>query len=355
MISAETLTSHWPRVMETIGDVLKNANFPSRELERVRKEHLADLKRMSTDPVAISHRATRAIVYGPDTPYGHSVSGTQASTVAITRDEVVAHFEGRFGPGNATLIAVGDIRMDELMSKAIEHLGDWSRAASPGAEIVHDPDIAPAPTTTVYLVDRPGAPQTVISAAHKTIARLEPDYFPMVLVNYVFGGHSSARLFMNLRQDKGYSYGYYSQIDWLPGQSALIAGGSVQTAVTKEALVETLKEFADIRGDRAVTRKELDEAQVGMLRGFPSQFETQGQILQATSILSMFGLPDDYYSGVMERLSSQSLEEVRAVASRRIDDGHLAVVVVGDRQAIEPGIQELGLPIIEVDDEGRPV
>jgi zinc protease len=124
--------------------------------------------------------------------------------------------------------------------------------------------------------------------------------------------------------------------------------------VTKEALVETLKEFADIRGDRPVSREELAEAKEGMSRGFPSQFENQGQVLQSLSRVAMFGLPDDYYSGVVESLNSQTLEQVQSVASKRIADGHLVVLVVGDRQAIEPGIRELGLPVVAVDDEGRP-
>ena len=352
MVFADTLTDSWPKALEIIADVLKDANFPAKELDRVRAEHLADLKRMSTDPASISQRAIRALLYGPDTAYGHSIGGTQSSTEAITREEVVAHFRGNVGPANATLIAVGDVKSDELIARVTEQLGDW--AASPAAGGTgHESGPVPA-ATTVYLVDRPGAPQSVIHAGHTTVPRLDPNYFPLVLVNYVFGGHSTARLFMNLRQDKGYSYGYYSQIDWLSGPSALMAGGSVQTEVTKEALVETLKEFADIRGKRPVGEEELAEAKEGMSRGFPSQFETQGQILQGLSRLAMFGLPDDYYSDVMDSLNSQTLEQVHAVASKHIDDGRLVVLVVGDRQAIEPGIRELGLPIVAVDDEGRP-
>jgi zinc protease len=354
VVSAETLTAHWPRAMDVMADVLKNPSFPPHELERVRKERLADLKRIATDPTAISHRATRALVYGPDTAYGHSASGTESSVNAMTREAMIEHFTEHCGPQNATLLAVGDIKRDELMSRAAQYFGDWTASAASGPVAPDGPGESPA-ATTVYLVDRPGAPQSVIRAAHKTITRLDPDYYPLFLVNYIFGGHATARLFMNLRQDKGYTYGYYSQIDWLNGPSALTAGGSVQTAVTKEALAETLKEFADIRGGRPVTQDELDKAKEGIFRGFPSQFESQGQVLQQLSRVVMFGLPDDYYSTIMANLDRVTLEDARAVASSRIDNGHLIVLIVGDRAEIEPGLNELGLPVVAVDNEGRPI
>ena len=172
-------------------------------------------------------------------------------------------------------------------------------------------------------------------------------------MNYVFGGQATARLFMNLRQDKGYSYGYYSSIDWGSAVSAIFAGGDVETSVTKESVVETLKEFADIRGDRPVTREEYDSARDGMSRGFPAQFETQGQMMTQLIRLAQFGLPDDYYGRFMDELGAVTLEDLHRVASKRIDDQHLAVLVVGDRAAVEPGLQELGLPVVPVDYDGR--
>ena len=186
-----------------------------------------------------------------------------------------------------------------------------------------------------------------------TIDRHHDDYQTMNLVNYVFGAQPTARLFMNLRQDKGYSYGYYSSIEWLTGPSALFAGGSVETGVTKESVIETLKEFADIRGERPVTEEEFTSAKDGLFRGFPSQFETQGQILQQLSQVVIFGLPDDYMSTVIPRLEAITLEDVHRVSADRIDDSHLAVLVVGDREAVEPGLSELGLPIVAVDYDGR--
>ena len=206
---------------------------------------------------------------------------------------------------------------------------------------------------TIYLVDKPGAAQSVIRAGHTTVPRHHPDYYALSMLNYSFGGQATARLFMNLRQDKGYSYGYYSTIEWLTGQSALLAGGAVETAVTKEAVIETLNEFADIRGARPVTQEEFKASRDGMLRGFPAQFETQGQLLQLLSRLAIFRLPDDYYSHYVDNLKAVSLEDVHRVAAERIDDEHLTVLVVGDRDVVEPGLKEIGLPIVLADDYGR--
>ncbi len=350
--SAETLTRHWRDAFDILADVVMNPTFPEDELERVRKERMADLKRISDDPGAISQRVIKALLYGGGTGYGHPAIGTEESVEAIGRSDLLGYYSARFGPANATLIAVGDVDRDALVERAEDALGGWSANGSAPADEAHGPADERGPTT-IYLVDRPGAPQSVIRAGHVTVPRHDPDFFAMTLVNYVFGAHPTARLFMNLRQDKGYSYGYYSGIDWLTGPSALVAGGSVQTAVTKEALAETLKEFADIRGDRPVTPAEMSEAKQGIYRSFPSQFETQGQVLEGLGRMVSFDLPLDYFETFIPSLDAVSLESARETASRRIHDSELIVLVVGDRNAIEPGVQELGHPIVQVDAEGR--
>jgi zinc protease len=158
---------------------------------------------------------------------------------------------------------------------------------------------------------------------------------------------------MNLRQEKGYSYGYTSSIDWLHGPSALLAGGGVQTAVTKEAVAETLKEFTDIRGERPVTEEEFTAARTSTLRGLPSQFETVGQTLRQLIRLAVFDLPADYFATLPSAIEAVTLDDVRRVAEKRLDGSHLAILVVGDAEVVEPGLAELGIPIVRVDYEGR--
>ena len=209
--------------------------------------------------------------------------------------------------------------------------------------------------STIYLLDRPEAPQSVIKAGHITIPRNHSDYLPLYLINYVFGAHPTARLFMNLRQDKGYSYGYYSNIDWLSGPSAIVAGGSVQTAVTKESLIETIKEFSDIRGGRPITAEELEEGKQGILRSFPSQFETKAQMLGCLSSIVSFGLPLDYFNTLTSSIMSLDLASVAEVAENRIQDKSLSVLIVGDKKVVAPTLKGLGYPIIDIDLYGRQV
>ena len=160
---------------------------------------------------------------------------------------------------------------------------------------------------------------------------------------------------MNLRQDKGYSYGYYSNIDWLSGPSAIVAGGSVQTAVTKEALIETIKEFSDIRGGRPITTEELEEGKQGILRSFPSQFETKAQMLGCLSSIVSFGLPLDYFNTLTSSIMSLDLASVAEVAENRIQDKSLSVLIVGDKKVVAPTLKGLGYSIIDIDLYGRQV
>ena len=243
--------------------------------------------------------------------------------------------------------------MTKRWSSVEDALGDWDARQAKPDEAPAGVEQEPSASTTIYLADKPGAAQSVIQAGHLTVPHHDPDYYALSLLNYVFGGNPVSRLFMNLRQDKGYSYGYYSSIDWLTGPSAIFAGGAVETRVTKEAVAETLKEFADIRAGRPVTRDEYNSARDGIFKQFPSQFETQAQVLQQFAGLVAFRLPDDYYSTYIANLEAVTLEDVHRVGAERIDDGHLMVLVVGDRQVVEPGLRELGLPVVDVDYEGR--
>ncbi len=353
LISTETLAAHWHAALELASDVLVNPTFPQNELDRLQRELLVDLRRVSDNPAAIAARASRALLYGPTSRYGHPVDGTESSAEALTREALTGHFAKYYVPANATLIVVGDAAHDEVMVQAEARLGGWT-SAQPEAFGEGEPEPG-APPTTIFLADKPGAAQSIIRCGQLTIPRHHADYFALTLLNYVFGGQFAARLNTNLRQDKGYSYGYVSSIDWFTGPSSLVAGGGVETAVTKEAVAETLKEFAEIRGPRPVTEAEFETARDGIIRSIPSQFEAQGQMLQQLTRLVAFRLPLDYFTNFEANLMAVTLDDVRRVAEERFDDAHLRILVVGDSTTIEPGLKELGLPLVKVDHDGNPL
>jgi zinc protease len=350
--STEALTKHWPRALSLLADVLRNPVFPEREVERLRRERLTDLSRIKDDPAAISARVEVGLLFGRDTPHGHPMIGREASIGALSRDELVAAHDANLLAARPTFIVVGDVSADAVAKQIEAEFGGWAGGGS-----VAPPAVAGVERerTTIYLVDKPGAAQSVISAAQLAVPRTHPDYPPLVVMNMAFGGQFTARLNMNLRQDKGYSYGYRSRFDWRRSRSGFSAGGSVQTGVTKEAVVETLREFADLQGARPISEDEFERAKSGLIRGYPPTFETPGMILRRLIDVVHFGLPDDYFTTQLARVEAVTLADVHRVAAEQIDASRLTVLVVGDRAVVEPGLRELGLPLVHLDAEGQPL
>ncbi len=347
-----TLTREWPRALDLVADLLQNPTFPDNEFARVRTRRLGELRRLRDDPTALAGRESTALLYGKDSAYGHPISGTEASVEAMTSDEIRSHFQGSFGPSGAVLAVVGDVSLEGVVELAERSFGGWieSRPQSGGRGIE---DHTRPNTTTIYLLDKAGAAQSVIRAGLLGVPRDHPDYFPLVVLDHVFGGQFTARLNMNLRQDKGYSYGYRSGIDWYRGSSLLVAGGAVETAVTAPAVKETLREFEAIQGSRPITQKEFKAAKAALLRQFPSTFETPWQVLRHLAPIVQFGLPDDYPATYPSNVEAVSLANVRRAAAEHVDHRRLTVMVVGDRSVVEPGLRDLGLPLVTMDSEGR--
>ncbi len=350
LLSAETLTKHWPTALELTAELVLNPNFPDHELERVRREHLTELRRGKDEPNVVAEQLMAGLLFNPDSGYGHPLSGTEKSIGALTRDDLIHQFTRDYGPTSANLIVVGDISIDEVVQRAEAVFGRW-KAGDPSANgraPVEPYDGA----ATLYLVDRPGAPQSVIRALNTTIPRRHPDYLGLTLMNYSFGGQFSARLNQNLRQDKGYSYGYQSHIQWHRGPSLMLAGGSVQTEVTKESVVETLKEYNEVRGSRPISEEELENAKAALLRGFPANFERPGAILGQILQMVQFDLPDDYLQTVRTSVETVTLEDVHRITQELVRPDRLKILVVGDRQQIEAGLRELDIPTVILDVDG---
>ena len=352
LLTAETLTPHWTEALGIVADVIQNPTFPEKEILRARKEKLTDLRRISDDPAAISQRAYRALLYGIGTAQGHHIAGTENSVESMTKTLVAEHYNNTYGPTNSTLLVVGDITGEEVMKQAEAYFGKWHNTVSDTIGTKNQEPKDPN-GQTIYLADKQGAPQSVIQAGHLTISHDNPDYYALNLLNYVFGGQPTARLFLNLREDKGYSYGYYSSIDWTTGPSMLVAGGAVQTEVTRASVEETLKEYSDIKGNRPVTINEYKDAQDGIFRAFPSMFETQSQLMQQLIRLVTFNLPHNHYSTYLDNLQAVTLKQINEVAAERIDNSNLTILVVGDKSMIEQELRKMGIPIVQIDYEGR--
>ncbi len=352
LLTAETLARHWQYALDLAADVARNANFPERELERVRRERLTDLRRAKDDAGFVADSNFGALALGSSSPYAHSNLGSETTIESAQRADLMARLLATVRPDRMCLLVSGDISLDDAVAAAESSFGDW--AAPPGpARGVDDGGVSDhADGPRIYLIDKPGAAQSVIRAGMPLVERSHVDHMPLSVLNYAFGGQFSARLNRNLRQDKGYSYGYNSAIAWYNAPSLLSAGGSVQTAVTRDAVVETVKEFAHISDERPLTDDELNNAQNGLRLGYPAGFERPAQLLGQLLTLAQFDLPDDYFRSFETRLAGVSLDDARRVGAEYLNPNRLTILVVGDREQVEAPLRSLGHPLTLLDTEG---
>jgi zinc protease len=349
-----TLSKHLDRALEIYSDVVTNPSFPENELELQRKSRLATLMQRKDDANAIAGIVYSSLLYGRNHPYGHPAMGDEQSVRATTNEDVRRFYETYYRPNNAALIVAGDVKPATLMPKLERAFANWKRGEIPAVNIGLPPAREKA---TVYIVDKPGAAQSVLMIGQVGQPRSTPDYFPLIVMNTMLGGQFTSRVNMNLREDKGYTYGARTAFDYRRGAGPFMATAGVQTAVTKESVYEFLKELRGIRGERPVTPEELDFSKQAITRGFPRTFETPEQIANRLTDVVVYNLPDDYFNNYIARVRAVTVDDINRVANRYLDPSRMAILVVGDRKVIEPGLRSLtdvGTTITFVDPEGRP-
>ena len=253
-----------------------------------------------------------------------------------------------------TFLVVGDISPDHAINLLNEKFGELPNKQKnmvPELELQKTDQNGPV----IYLVDRPGSAQSILRAGHISIPREHPDYYALAFVNYILGGDYSSRLNMNLRQDKGYSYGFHSSIEWMKPFSIFLARGSVQTEVTKESVFETLKELGDIREGKEIGLEEFRKAKEGLIKSVPSQFESNQQIVNQLLNMAGFNLPINHFEANIKKISDLTVDEVRESASKHLSLDETKIIVVGDRDKVETGLEELGYLVKHIDMYGNPV
>ncbi len=351
-----TLTRQLDRALDIYADVITNPAFSDTEFKRVRGRRLALLQQQRDDANAIANVVYASLLYGREHPYGHPAIGNEASLTALSEQDARRFYETYYRPNNAALIVAGDVRPATLMPQLERAFAGWKRADVPAAANVN---AAPSARdhAMIYLVDKPGAAQSVIQIGQVGVARATPDYFPLLVLNTMLGGAFVSRINLNLREDKGYTYGARSSFDYRRGPGPFTASAPVFTNVTKESVTELLKELRGIRGERPVDEAELTYARQSLVRGFGRGFETPEQIAGRLSDLVLYGLPDDYFNHYTAHVRAVTLADITRVANRYLDPGHMAILIVGDRKVVEPGLRSLenvGATVTLLDPEGRP-
>lgn len=348
-VTLQTLTRNLDQALDIYSDVILNPVFPAKEMESLRARALIGLRQMRSNPNAISGIVYDKVLYG-DHPYGRS--NNEASLKAITRDDLVKYYESTYRPNNGVLIVVGDFDKATLKAKVEKAFAGW-KAGDVSARPL--PSAKSIEKSRIYIVDRPGSAQSVVSIGQVGVDRNSPDFYALNVMNTVLGGGFTSRINMNLREDKGYTYGARSGFSFRRGAGPFSAGGDIQTAFTKEAVVEFMKELNEIRNGNPVTQKELDYNKQSLIRRFPAGFETVGAISGQLANLVVYNLPDSYFNDYIAKVGSITVDDVNRVAKQYLDPSKMAIVIVGDRKVIEPGLKELGYGIIILDVEGNPL
>jgi len=348
-VTLQTLTKNVDRALEIYADVIQNPTFPEKEFTALRERQIIGLRQQKSNPNIVAEQVYNKVLYGAH-PYGRS--NTERSLRAISRDDLQRFYDSTFRPNNGVLIVVGDYNQAGMKAKLESAFANWK----PGDVSVRSLPAATAQTgAAVYLIDRPNSAQSVVSIGQVGVDRMNPDYFPVVVMNSILGGAITSRISMNLREDKGYTYGAGSGMTYRRGAGPFRAGGDMQTAVTKESVMELMKELRGIGGELPITQKELDYNKQSLIRRFPAGFETTGNISFQLANLVTFGLPDSYFNDYIRNVNAVTLDDVNRAARKYLDPSKMAIVIVGDRNVIEPGLKELGYPINILDTEGNAV
>ena len=336
-------------------DVVLNPSFPDADFKRLQKQQIAGIQREKAEPTGMALRVFPKLLYGSDHPYGlpFSGSGYESGVAKITRDELVKFHQTWFKPNNATMVIAGDTTMAEIKPKLESLFKDWKQGATPAKKLS---TVAGKTGTTIYLIDKPGAAQSLILAGQLVAGTANPDEIPFKTVIQVLGGAFISRMNMNLREDKHWSYGASTFVPDARAQRPLIGYAPVQTDKTKESLVEVMKEFKGITGAKAVSSSELQAAQDGMTRTMPGEWETQRAVAGSIGEIVRFGLPDDYYVTFPAKVRALKTSDVDACAKKTITPDKMVWVVVGDRAKIEAGIKQLGWGDVKyLDADGNPL
>ncbi len=320
-------------------DVVRKPGFAAKDFERRKKLQLAELVRQLGNPSTLAQYAYLDTLFGAAHPYGHPVGGEPASVEKLTLADVKRFYQQQVGPKTVALVMAGDISLDEAVALAKKHFGDWKG----GAVLPPVPAAPPVPARQqVLFVPKPGLEQTMVLVGRPGIPVGHPDEYTLELATTVFGGFFGSRLNMNLREDKGYSYGAGAGVDSRLGVGPLTAYSMVRADVTGPALTEFIREMKGIQ-ERPITEKELEAAREGLVRGFPGAFETVEGLGASAASLFHKRRPMDEFARQIAGLEKTTPAEVQRVAEAYLNPAAMQFILVGDPEVIQQQVAPLNL------------
>lgn len=323
-VAASSVANFGEKILELLADVALRPVFPPNEVELAKQNTKESLKQQRAQPSFLASEMVARVMFG-EHPY-HVTAPTPESVDATTRERLVEFHRSTFVANNAVLFVTGDVRQDSVLDQVEGLFGDWQ----PGAVTTDDFPAPPERTSrSTYIIDRPGSAQANIVISNSGIIRTSPDYFPMLVMHTVLGANASSRLFMNLREEKGYTYGAYSSLDARCTAGTFRATAEVRTPVTGDSLKEFFYELNRIRHE-LVSEKEIADAKSYLTGVFPIRLETQEGLVDQLVQIKMFGLPENYLEIYRNQIQAVTIPQVQEVARKYVRPDEAAIVIVGD-------------------------
>lgn len=335
-VRLHTMTSKLDQALPLLADVALRPTFPETELDRLRQERLTTLLQARDNPTAIAAYGFSRLLYGAEHRYGSPVIGTEAVNKAISRDDIQTFYAAHYQPANAAIVAVGDVTPASIVPKLEAAFGAWK--SGPPAPKPALPSVAQPMARQVYLIDKPGAEQSVIRIGGIGVARSTPDYHAIDVLNTMLGGSFSSRLNLNLREEHGYSYGAGSSFDMRVAPGPFFATAGVQTDKTAESITEFFKELDGMRVPPPAD--ELTRVRNLLALGFPGEFETTSAMAGKLFDLFVYDLPDTFFDEYVPKVQAITAADVERAAKTYLPVDRFAVVVVGDLSRIEQPIRQ---------------
>lgn len=346
-VSLSALKSKLDESLDIYADVILHPSFPEKDFERLQKQQLAAIQQEKATPIQMALRVFPALLYGKDHAYGNPLtgSGNEESVRSATRNDLIKFQRTWLRPNNATLVIVGDVKMNEVKPRLEKLFKGWKKGQVPQKNISK---VQQKSKSIVYLMDKPGAIQSIIFAGHVALRKSDPDDIAIETMNNILGGTFTSRINMNLREDKHWAYGAFSFLMGAKGQQPFIAYAPVQTDKTKESMIEIEKEIKNFIGSKPATEEELVKIQKNRILRLPGGWETINAVGNSINDIVHFGLPDDYYEKYPGKIKSLRVQDIRKAAKKVLHPDKLVWVVVGDRNKIEAGIREIGFDEIKL-------
>lgn len=334
--SANTLSKYFPRVLELMAKGALNPNFTQEQFNTEKERALENLKASEKDVSSNARRISSALSYGKNHPYGEF--STKESIEGITLADVEKYYNNFYVPQNAYLVVIGDVKTPEVKKLVEKNFSSWKKSQLPKSQL---PEVKNVPQTQINFVDFPNAVQSEVQVTNTIqLKKGDPDYFPVLIANKILGGGGEARLFLNLREDKGYTYGAYSSTGDDKYVARFVASASVRNAVTDSAVVAFLDELHRIRNEK-VSAEELENAKAKYTGDFVLALERPSTIAQYALNIETDNLPQDFYQTYLKKINAVTAEDIQRVAKKYYLADNARIVVVGKGSEVAQDLENL--------------